>query len=509
MPPRASTTRVVTLALMWAALASCQTARDRGATDDVTYDEEIGPLLEARCGACHGEEVAEAGYRVGSYLEVLGCVPDGEAALDVDAPGGPPLLAVLERESHAGLLSAAERTLLERWIASGSPARVGFVHPPGISDPRSPQWHGRLASELRYRRMLDRTRDDGCGRCHAGVPVEAPDDFRPVEGATDCRDCHTEPAGVLACGTCHGAGDDPLPPRDPCFFPDGPLPGAHDAHLQAGHDCATCHPEPGEEVLSGPHADGLVHVTLPEEPGWATPSFDRAASACVGACHSVTAVSWTQTGPLGCDGCHGAPPPDHPPGPCTDCHRDVESDGTGLLAGAPHLNGRVDLGDGSGRCGTCHGDGDQDPWPTSGVHLAHRAPSSSAPVPCEACHDVPSVVNAPGHIDDTTPGAEVAFSGIAVTEGDAPSYADGACSDTACHAREGAQEPTPRWEAPETPLDCESCHGAPPPPPHTEWMDCQARLCHGGEVAREMNELRITPSGRALHVNGVVNAGSR
>ncbi|MCC7540281.1 MAG: hypothetical protein IT379_28945, partial [Deltaproteobacteria bacterium] len=49
---------------------------------------------------------------------------------------------------------------------------------------------------------------------------------------------------------------------------------------------------------------------------------------------------------------------------------------------------------------------------------------------------------------------------------------------------------------------CGACHSVPPPPPHTTATTCGAVLCHRGEVVGTTEGLRITASGRALHIDG-------
>jgi predicted CxxxxCH...CXXCH cytochrome family protein len=503
------------LALTLAALlaSGCAVEREQEEEAALTF-EELGPLLTARCGACHSGEDAEAGYRVDSYWDVNGCAPDGQPVLARAQDGSIRVLAALSSDAHQGVITGDDLARLRRWVQAGAPASDGFVHGAGILDPRGPGWHGRLATSDGYRRMLDGDREDACGRCHDGSPARPEGVFSAVDGATDCRDCHDGQGGALACGTCHGDGEDPLPPRDNCYFPDGPVAGAHDAHLQmpsgfgAGVGCETCHPEPGDVVLAGTHGDGVVDVILPEGgQDWEPAVFDAQASSCTGGCHSAATLVWTaDPAPLDCQGCHSSPPADHSPRACNDCHRGVEPDGSGLLAGASHLDGRVDLGDGTDRCGTCHGDGFDDGWPRSGAHTAHRSPRLGAPVACETCHVVPDVVGAQGHVDDTSAGAEIVFSGVAVARGATPTYEGGACSGTACHAQDGAERPAPRWDE-NIELNCQSCHATPPAPPHSTWNQCQARACHGGEIILYRDGPGITPQGLELHVNGTADSG--
>src|SRR5690349_9994819 len=75
------------------------------------------------------------------------------------------------------------------------------VHPPGISDPGSPDFHGTLFRGLGWR-------FDACTDCHG-------DDFAGVRSAVSCRTCHTD--GPTACTVCHAQ---------------PPATGAHVAHAR-------------------------------------------------------------------------------------------------------------------------------------------------------------------------------------------------------------------------------------------------------------------------------------
>jgi len=90
--------------------------------------------------------------------------------------------------------------------------------------------------------------------------------------------------------------------------------GAHQIHLTGSalsgpFRCATCHAVPSTLAhAAGPGRapvalSGAGQRSLPASLG----SYDQAAGTCATACHGGTAVSWTG-GPLGCAGCHGAPP---------------------------------------------------------------------------------------------------------------------------------------------------------------------------------------------------------
>src|SRR5262249_10265373 len=151
--------------------------------------------------------------------------------------------------------------------------------------------------------------------------------------------CHADENGPLACPTCHGSGARAYPPRDPCFFP-GDTGGAHAAHVEGADvrapiPCATCHAVPGADVIGGTHGNGSVDVDFDAGP---EASWDRVSKACAVSCHDQGGArprpAWTETGPMKCGDCHGAPPARHYPGACSTCHAEASSDGTSLARGA-------------------------------------------------------------------------------------------------------------------------------------------------------------------------------
>lgn len=182
-------------------------------------------------------------------------------------------------------------------------------------------------------------------------------------------------------------------------------------------------------------------------------AYDPAARTRVPPCHQRGGArptpAWSERGPMACGACHAAPPAAHPRGACDTCHADPDATATALRPGPMHLNGRVDLGDGSGTCTACHGRaGDAEPWPASGAHAAHRSPSGG-PVACASCHVVPSRPDDPAHFE-AAPRASVHLGGAASARGSTPRYdaATRACADVACHGAGlgGAAAEAPRWD---------------------------------------------------------------
>jgi predicted CxxxxCH...CXXCH cytochrome family protein len=254
----------------------------------------------------------------------------------------------------------------------------------------------------------------------------------------------------------------------------------------------------------GVHANGYVDVWFDFAVAGREARFDPASKSCAGTCHARggarSTTAWTDA-PMTCNDCHSSPPPGHYRGACTSCHREANADGTALASPSLHVNGKVDLGDGSGRCGACHGQGD-DPWPKTGAHAAHASPKSARPVECTTCHEVP---NAGERHPEGRGGAAVRLAGLATHGGRRASFdpVTRTCAGTYCHEGSGATVPAPRWTD-TTGVTCTSCHGAPPPPPHAQNATCGGAACHEGRT----DGLAITPAGRLGHVDGIIGRGA-
>lgn len=460
-----------------AAHAACNSARvDR--EEIVTYTHDLRAVLDARCAACHNANEARGGWDASSYGGAVGCVASGSSA--IGGGSNAPILRALDRDDHRGLLSNEQAKLLERWVGSGAPSVIGGAHPQAFLDPRSDASHGNFLRAKRYRPMLDGEDDDACGKCHDGAMKPA----RPTltaPGATACTTCHAN--GALSCKTCHGAGDALYPPRDPCFHPEQASDRSHRAHAgpspsrSDGFACSVCHPPPGAEDLGGTHADGFVEVWFDYGVAGREAVYEAREQACSGTCHAHGGarpiVRWQGDAAMTCTDCHATPPANHYGGACSGCHREANDDGTALIAPKLHAGGKVVLGDGSGSCGACHGEG-ASPWPTSGAHQAHRSPTNARPVACETCHEVP----APGDRHPTGAGVGVRLRGLAVSGGARATFdpTTKVCANTYCHTGPGGTSRSPSWTTSGT-VVCGSCHATPPPPPHTPATDCQS--CHG------------------------------
>jgi predicted CxxxxCH...CXXCH cytochrome family protein len=480
------------------------------------FDLDIAPIVQAKCARCHDGASPAAGWDATSFLGVIACAEPSGAPVTLPPSQTAPILGVLATDSHRGFLDTADQATLQAWIVSGAPAFAASVHTPDIIDPRASGFHGATLRSQRWAPMLDGSDPNACGACHDGTPARPAGVEFAAPGAPSCTSCHNQPGGVLACSTCHGSGSLSYPPRDPCFFPaDAKSGGSHAAHVEpsearrAGFACGTCHPTPGQDVISGLHGDGIVEVTFDKSVVGPEASFNAATGQCSVTCHDSGGLrptpNWSETTPMGCNDCHGSPPSGHYAGSCTSCHSEADAFGTALTGGPLHLDGRVELGNGSGLCGACHGDGDS-PWPATAAHPSHESPSISEPVACASCHVVPTSILAPGHFDGAV---TVQLSGLAAARGATPTWDGQTCGQVACHGANLADTPAvvPVWsDTSGAAAKCGACHGI-PPSQHTASTDCGRADCHGGEVGEtSLGIPSITTAGLVLHVDGIIES---
>lgn len=498
-------------------LQGCADVRETPTVATPDWELDLRPALTAACARCHDGDTPAGDWAVSRYTDAVSCFESLDGGVGVSVANR--LRRALGRDDHASYFNPALRRSIDAWITGGARPRRGSMHEGGFVDPRSPYFHGRLLRASRWAQMLDGTRQDACGRCHDGTPSR-PSTVRegaPAAGATPCTACHTATAGVLDCSTCHGEGGR-VWPGPTCRMLPATHGDAHARHVLPGAAllqplaCATCHPARDTNLATGSHGDGTIDVRFDTAIVGATARYDAASGSCTVSCHSADAMSPTphwrtpSSGPT-CAGCHGAPPAGHWTQPCTTCHFEANATGTALARAALHLNGRVDFGDGTNNCGSCHGS-NGDPWPRDATHQAHRNASVTTPVTCDECHEVPATITAAGHLDDRGAG-DLRFGARATARGARPSYVSGSCVSVACHGENliGRSGVRIAWRGGSVAGNCVGCHGAPPALPHSNNGSCELVLCHGSEVERVDGALRIIASQRASHINGVVTAG--
>ena len=191
---------VLSVALALASLLCACSERRAQPSPAPVYRNDIARLLAARCASCHAGEGEAAEVPLDSYPSLLACsadaggAPDGSRRDAGRSEPGSVLLAALERADHAEVLTEAERARLIAWFAADAPLRAHGSHPPGILNPRSPDWHGRLAAVDRFAPLRDPARADACGRCHDGAPVRPREVRVAAPGAPACSQCHLEAA---------------------------------------------------------------------------------------------------------------------------------------------------------------------------------------------------------------------------------------------------------------------------------------------------------------------------
>jgi predicted CxxxxCH...CXXCH cytochrome family protein len=353
-----------------------------------------------------------------------------------------------------------------------------------------------------------------------------------VPGCLEQRDDAATPA-ARECAGCHGDPERPgtllqrsAPPRDLFGNTESIYPGvgAHREHVLGGDThggvaCNECHVVPSDTRDPG-HAD----TPLPAEVsfgalashGGRIPRYSFDSRRCSDSyCHGASVPHWTapRSSQQACGSCHGVPPP--PPHPqveqCGGCHYPVIGPGNRFTRPELHVDAALQVAQAS--CSGCHGS-DLNPAPPAdlsgnmevsalgvGAHQAHLAGGvASRPLACGECHIVPETYDAPGHLGP--PPAEVVFSGVAAANDRAPIWdrASETCGDGWCHSPSPVESRgSPAWTS-SGPLECTSCHGNPPPPPHPQSADCSS--CHGAVVADD----DVTIIARDRHVDGIVDA---
>ena len=543
---------IVLLGILPAAGCGAPTAVDGFASLSCTsWKEEIGPLLSARCAACHSTAKPAGAFDATSYLSVIGTpAPASLATQSTPLPAWAragdatsPLLGVLSPASADAIHQPVSDTYAQvrAWVVD---CRVSYVrteaHGGGILDPGDTgQFHGAILRNAGWNFA-------SCAPCHGK-------DLAGGASGSSCFTCHQ--AGPTTCDTCHG----------------GLSTGAHRDHIRGTTQgkpllCSECHVQPTDyrdvghlfaadgSVISGPAPvvfGPLAAATPAGTMRAAAPTWQRDAGNCQNVyCHgavfvdsqaTLTQPDWTANPKeAACGTCHGLPPQSHSLGQtrCFLCHDRTVDENRALRPGGLHLNGKVDVGNGSGTCSACHGGGDGtgiSPAPpvdlllhvesTSlgvGAHQAHLAAGHRlrGPIDCTECHVVPQKLDSPGHIDDALPAPvfPVGAGVLARADGATPTWDHAAarCADNYCHGggKMMAGDLTvgllrkPVWTLAGQ-ASCGTCHGIPPTDaahtPNMTLLDCQK--CHPSTMDATGAIVLTGPKGAetSTHINGVVD----
>ncbi len=395
---------------------------------------------------------------------------------------------------------------------------------------------------------------DDCATCHGAGYSKTGATSGTVVANTHV-DGTIDVLSTVTCTECHGTAGRSIDPTLSAAPPTGTLGetatttravGAHQAHLNAGalsaaFACTSCHNPVPAGAAGISHEDGVAQVVFG---GIATANNSVPAWNGTGCsatyCHSglkngnaANQPNWTgDTTQVSCNGsCHGSasspmPGGTHPKataGSCGNCHTGYTET---TVNTALHVNGTVDIV--NMNCADCHGtvgrvgvagaDPNQagapprsvsqsiDPTTVGvGAHQAHvnpTAPAMAAPLQCIQCH--PDHTGDFAHATGGSPIVAFSATSVAASNGSIPtawSQATATCANTWCHggnAKLGSM-PAVSWIT-GSKVDCTSCHGLPPPPPHVQNPDCGH--CHTGYSYTNATTWTVNA---ATHVNGKID----
>jgi nitrate/TMAO reductase-like tetraheme cytochrome c subunit len=85
----------------------------------LTYDGQIGPIFQARCGSCHGQSPIQA-LNLTTYQTTMAGGASGPAIIPGDPTGSLMIQKQSGAQAHFGQLSPDELRLVSDWIAAGA-----------------------------------------------------------------------------------------------------------------------------------------------------------------------------------------------------------------------------------------------------------------------------------------------------------------------------------------------------------------------------------------------------
>lgn len=81
--------------------------------------EQVGPLLAAKCGMCHGTALATNGLNLSTYADTMKGATDGPVIVPNDSAASK-LFQIQSLGGHPGQLTADELALIQAWIDAGA-----------------------------------------------------------------------------------------------------------------------------------------------------------------------------------------------------------------------------------------------------------------------------------------------------------------------------------------------------------------------------------------------------
>ena len=112
------------LALTLAAAAMYSPSLPGGASQPLSFRRDVQPIFDQKCASCHPSVYPYLNLQPGhSYAQLVGVSPPNAPSYERVVPGKPQLSYLLVHPvdpSRRGLLTAAERRLIARWIEEGA-----------------------------------------------------------------------------------------------------------------------------------------------------------------------------------------------------------------------------------------------------------------------------------------------------------------------------------------------------------------------------------------------------
>jgi len=246
--------------------------------------------------------------------------------------------------------------LKDKGVLPIAPALNG-IHPPGMTSPSSPDWHGTVIRSNGWSL-------ENCTTCHGK-------DYAGGIAKVSCTTsgCHrAEDGGPEACYTCHGERDRGT--NYPYWY------ATHGRHIDQGLSsslnlvCTNCHPaitgfdDPNH--IGGSNPDGaevVLNIALANTVTIGTsgtPSFQQDGAGCANTyCHgnftggNNATVSWKGTDQAKCGSCHGNPATGDPkpkgqqhasfPSTCSNCHSQTVDANNNIIDKNLHVNGKLNV----------------------------------------------------------------------------------------------------------------------------------------------------------------------